>query len=107
MAINASYLTYISDQLKGIKGVETKKMFGGIGFFQDGKMFGMIGNDVFRLKVDDTNQADYEKRGMEPYHSSSKKKGMPYWEVPEDVISDKSALKKWAQKSINIAHKDK
>ncbi len=102
MAANNDYLQFISDQLAGIGAFETKKMFGGVGFFQNGKMFGMIGNDVFRLKVDDNNRADFEKFGMSAYHSGSKKKGMPYWEVPEEIINDHEALAEWALKSISI-----
>jgi DNA transformation protein len=41
-------------------------MFGGIGFFKDGLMFGMIGRGVLRLKIDETNQADYDAAGMQP-----------------------------------------
>ncbi len=63
-------------------------MFGGIGFFMEGTMFGMIGNDVFRMRVDENNQQDYEKRGIKPSCSGSKKKGMPYWEVPAEILED-------------------
>ncbi|MEZ5038603.1 MAG: TfoX/Sxy family protein [Saprospiraceae bacterium] len=101
--INNDYLNYVSDQLTEIGEFETKKMFGGIGFFKDGNMFAMIGNNVFRLKVDESNQADFEKHGMKPYHSDTKKKGMPYWEVPEGILNDKKELAKWASKSIQLS----
>lgn len=103
MAINNDYVMYITDQLAEIGEFETKKMFGGIGFFKNGNMFAMIGNNVFRLKVDETNQSDFEKYGMKPYHSDTKKKGMPYWEVPEEILSDKKELAKWAIKSITLS----
>ncbi len=48
----------------------------------------MIGNDVFRMRVDENNQQDYEKRGIKPSCSGSKKKGMPYWEVPAEILED-------------------
>ena len=103
MAISQEYLDYIVDQLALFGDVQAKKMFGGIGFFHEGKMFGMLGGDVFRLKVDDNNRADYEARGMVQYPSSSKKKGMPYWEVPPDVIEDPEQLKVWADKAYAAA----
>ena len=89
MAVSEDYLNFVKEQLSESGAFEVKKMFGGYGFFKEGKMFAMIGNDVFRLKVDETNQADFEKKGMKPYHSDSKKKGMPYWEVLVDVLEDK------------------
>ena len=82
-------------------------MFGGIGIFKDGLMFGMIdGQEVFRLKVDETNQQQYESRGMQPFYAASKKKGMPYWEVPADILENKTELAKWAKASFDIAKKN-
>lgn len=108
MAVNQEYLLFIQDQLSMIEAIETKKMFGGIGFFKEGLMFGMIAKDTFRLKVDQSNQADFEARGSGPLVSStSKKRSMPYWEVPEEVINDRSELARWATKSFQIALQNK
>jgi len=103
MAVNEEYLNFIQDQLSQFKGYETKKMFGGIGFFKDGKMFGLIGKNVFHLKADETNKADFESHGMKAFMSDAKKKGMPYWEVPLKVLENRSELSKWAQKSHLIS----
>lgn len=105
MAVSEEYLKYISDQLSEFGGFETKRMFGGVGFFKEGLMFGKIGSETFRLKVDESNQGEYEARGMKPFYSETKKKGMPYWEVPADIIEDRSSLAQWAQTSFEIAMK--
>ncbi len=105
MASNEEYLDYIKDQLSAFGEFETKKMFGGHGFFKDGLMFGMLGSGTFRLKVDESNEQDYIDKGMKPYYSDKKKKGMPYWEVPADVLEDRNELKEWAAKSVDIAIK--
>jgi len=107
MAINENYLNFIVDQLSEFGDVEIKRMFGGIGMFHKGLMFGKIGGDIFRLKVDEYNQKDYEERGMQPFFSEKKKKGMPYWEVPSDIIEDKAELAKWARKSYDAAVRSK
>lgn len=103
MAINQDFLNYIIDQLTEFGEVEVKNMFGGAGLFHQGLMFGKIGGDTFRLKVDAHNEQDYEDRGMKPYYSEKKKKGMPYWEVPIEVIEDKQKLASWATKSYEAA----
>ncbi|MEZ5046508.1 MAG: TfoX/Sxy family protein [Chitinophagaceae bacterium] len=107
MAVNNDYIKYITEQLSGVSPFETKKMFGGIGFFKDDVMFAMIGNNAFRLKVNESNQSDFEKYGMKPYQSDSKKKGMPYWEVPKEIIDNKKQLTLWAKKAIDVAKKIK
>lgn len=103
MAVSEEYLKYVTNQLSEFGEVEIKRMFGGIGLFHQGLMFGKIGGDTFRLKVDEFNQKDYEDHGMKPFHSEKKKKGMPYWEVPADVLDDKNILKTWAIKSYETA----
>ena len=107
MAINESYTTYVKDQLSTFGEVEFKKMFGGIGIFKNGIMFGKIGGDTFRLKVDQSNQKQFEDKGMKPFYSEKKKKGMPYWEVPADVLENRSVLAEWAKQSYEIALKAK
>lgn len=105
MAVKEDYLAYIMDQLQGIEGIAPKKMFGGVGIFHEDKMFGMIqSNNIFRLKVDDSNRAQYEAHGSGPLTSGKKKGSMPYYEVPSQVIEDKAELQQWAQTSIAIAH---
>lgn len=107
MAVNEDLFIYIQDQLSGFGEIETKKMFGGIGFFKKGIMFAMIGYNAFRMRVDETNQTDFESRGMKPFQSDSKKKGMPYWEVPTEIIDDQAELAKWAQKALDAAIRGK
>lgn len=56
MAVNQEFVNYITDQLSDFTPFESKKMFGGIGFFKDGLMFALIwGRPIFRLKVDENN----------------------------------------------------
>ena len=40
---------------------------------------------------------------MEQVSSGSKKMGIPYWEVPADVVEDAESLKDWADKSYQAA----
>ena len=107
MAVNENFAQFVKDQLSEFGEVEFKNMFGGIGIFKDGLMFAKIGGDKFRLKVDDSNKQQFEDKGMKPFYSEKKKKGMPYWEVPQDILEDRSELVKWAGQSFEIALKSK
>lgn len=103
MAINEDLVLYIKDQLSAFGNFETKKMFGGVSFMREGRMFGLLGHNVFHLKADDINRPDYEAKGMKAFLSSDKKKGMPYYEVPVEVLEDKDQLKVWAAKAYEAA----
>lgn len=103
MAVNPDFQNYVEDQLSGFGPIETKKMFGGLSFYKDGLMFGLIGNDMFYLKADDVNRLDYEKLDMPAFLASPGKKGLPYHQVPVEVLEDRNALCRWAQKSYEAA----
>lgn len=107
MAVNQEFKAFIEDQLSEFEGFECKKMFGGLGFFREGMMFGMLGGNTFRLKVDEINQPDYEAYGMQAYHSKKKGKGMPYWEVPQEILEDRSKLADWAARAFEAAQRAK
>lgn len=107
MAVNEDFAQFVKEQLAEFGDVEFKSMFGGIGIFKEGLMFGKIGGNTFRLKVDETNKTQFEQKGMKPFFSEKKKKGMPYWEVPQEVLEDRAELAKWAQQSFEIALKSK
>jgi DNA transformation protein len=82
--------------------VTTKKMFGGYGIFKSGKMFALVdsGGGVY-LKADDTNHDRFEEAG-------SKKHGrMPYFKIPDEVLSNDPDLLEWAQASIVVANNAK
>ena len=107
MAVSDDYLSFVKEQLSDFGILDVKRMFGGVGIFHKGLMFGKIGNDILRFRVDEINQKDYEEKGMKPYHSEKKKKGMPYWEVPSDVLEDKEKLVKWATIAYDCAVRNK
>ncbi len=107
MAINQDFVDYLVDQLSGLGGVYTKRMFGGVGFFKDGRMFGMIADDLFRLKADAASQSDFEQAGMSPFAPYGDHRTMPYWEVPADVLEDAFLLCVWATKAHEAALRTK
>ncbi|MCB0642716.1 MAG: TfoX/Sxy family protein [Phaeodactylibacter sp.] len=105
MAVDQSFVDYMLDQLSEIPDVTAKKMFGGVGFFINGKMFGAVmpNETAFRLKVKDSNRAAYEAAGMEDYTHPTSNRKMPYYTVPEEIVADPHKLAEWAQLSIAIA----
>ncbi len=110
MAINDKDLEFVKDQLSGFGDFTARKMFGGAGFSRDKIMFGMIDSSgVFRLKADEKTKRDFEKHGMKPLTMDKPKmKGtMPYWQVPVEVLEDRTELKKWAEKGYEVAVRKK
>ena len=100
---------FVNDLLSGVEGVRSRAMFGGHGIYKDEIFFAIVVDDELYFKVDESNRADYEKTGSEPftYEVAGRKKPvvMSYWKVPVDVLEDREVLAMWAKKSIRIARR--
>jgi len=103
MAVSKNYRDYVLDQLGGLGDVSAPRLFGGFGLYQDEWFFGLLYNDTLFLKVDDSNRPDYVGRGMQAFQPRKDKQSMSYFEVPADVLEDRTELATWARKSIGVA----
>ena len=104
MAISAEFLEYVVDQLSAWSEVQVKRMFGDAGLYHQGKMFGLVADDVAYLKVGELNRDDFEKAGSRPFQPYlDKKTTMPYWAIPTEVLEDREELARWAEKAFAVA----
>ncbi len=58
--------------------------------------------NAFYLRISPTNIEDFKQAGM-PRFPVEQGAGMPYYEVPEDVLEDSSRLNKWAARTKDAA----
>lgn len=85
------------EKVTGLGEITAKKMFGGYGIMESGKIFGMINpKGIIFFKVNEELKAEYEKLGSVA-HSK-----MPYGSVPNEVFNDSDQLRSWASKAINL-----
>ncbi|TLY74172.1 MAG: TfoX/Sxy family protein [Gammaproteobacteria bacterium] len=105
MAVSSEYLDYVHDQLSGLGGVTSRRMFGGAGLYCDEFFFALIDNDTLYLRVNDANRADFTTRGMSQFrpYPDSPQLSMSYYETPADVLEDAAALVAWARRSVAAA----
>ena len=98
----------LNDVLSHIDGITSKRMFGGFGLYKDGAIFAIITSDSeLYFKVDDTNRAQFEKHGSEPFvyigHKTKKPTQMPYWILPSEIMEDKEVIEMWVEQSARIS----
>lgn len=94
----------IIDVFGQIEGISSKNMFGGYGYYKNGKIFGIIAEGKLYFKVHAGNKASYEERGSQPFTYRShkgKKVSMSYYELPEDIMEDREVLEEWIEAAIN------
>ena len=105
MAVSSDYLDYVRDQLSGLGGVTSRRMFGGAGLYCEEFFFALIDNDTLYLRVNDSNRADFTTRGMGQFrpYPESPQLSMTYYETPADVLEDAAELVAWARRSVTAA----
>jgi len=108
MAVSDDFLAYILDQVSAWGDVTVRKMFGGAGLYRDGKMFGLVADNVLYLKVDDTNRDKYVAAGSAPFKPYPDKPAIQsYFEIPPDILEDPEVLIEWAKESLSVQKKRK
>lgn len=99
------YLEYVLEQLAGLQGLRSRRMFSGAGLYQDEVFFGLLFRDTLYFKVNDSNRPDYEARRMaqfKPYEDRPEV-SFTYYEVPAEVLEDRDELAAWARRSVEAA----
>jgi DNA transformation protein len=105
MAVQPQYLAYILEQLEGITGLRSRRMFGGVGLYSGDLFFGLIDDDTLFLKTDGSNSAEYIARNMPRFMPFPERPEavMAYYQVPAEIIEDNEAIRNWARKSVAVA----
>lgn len=105
MAVSPGYTEYVIDQLAGLGRVTSRRMFGGVGLYLEDIFFGLISQESVYFKVDDSNRADYESRGSQPFRPYSKRPqlSLSYFAVPVEVLESDEEMVRWARRSLAVA----
>jgi DNA transformation protein len=104
MAVSVSYRTYLLEQMGRIRPVDSRRMFGGLCFFAEGRAFVLAAQDTLYFKADDTNRPDFEAAGMGPFMPfGDPTRPMQYYELPVEVLEDPDQLAVWMAKAIAVA----
>jgi DNA transformation protein len=105
MPVTASFVDFVLEQLAGLGAVSSRRMFGGVGLYCDGRFFGLIDDDTLYLRVDDLNRGDYVSRKMAPFrpYKDRPELSMSYYQAPVDVIEDAEQLTTWGRAAVRAA----
>ena len=105
MAVRPQYLAYVLEQLEGVAGLRSRRMFSGVGLYSGDLFFGLIHDDTLFFKTDGSTSADYIARGMPRFmpFPTRPEAVLAYHQVPADIIEDGEALRIWARKSVAVA----
>lgn len=105
MALTDEEIGFVTDLFADLGPLTTRKMFGGLGIYLDGVIFGLMRSDgALLLKgagdmaktFDAENWVRWTYQRKNGAHSA-----MPYWEMPDDLRDDPDAACTWARRAIS------
>ena len=105
MSVSPTFRTFVLEQLgRVLPDLRARSMFGGVGLYSGERFFALIDDDTLYFKVDATNRADFEARGMSPFRPGGPGgEVMRYYEVPAEVIEEAEVLRRWAERAVAVA----
>src|SRR4029453_8215468 len=95
-----SFRDFVLDQLRDLRQIDCRRMFGSYGVYHGGVFFGIISQGRLYFKTDATTQLEYQRRGMAPFQPSARQTLKSYYEVPVEVVEDDEQLVGWAQRAV-------
>jgi DNA transformation protein len=105
MPVRPQYLAYILEQLEGVAGLRSRRMFSGVGLYSGDLFFGLIHDDTLFFKTDGGTSGEYIARGMPRFmpFATRPEAILAYHQVPADIIEDNEALQAWARGAVSVA----
>ena len=99
------FAEYVVGLMQGLGPVNSKRMFGGHGFFLDGHMFALVVHNILYLKADNESKQMFLSQGLQPftYRRKGREISISYYEAPEGVLEDEEKMKNWAMLAFNVA----
>ena len=100
-----SFKDFVRDQLSNWPDLRVKAMFGGYGFYAGERFFGILMDGRLYFKTDEYTRPLYEQRGMGPfiYEKARQTMTMRYYEVPPEILENRTDLIDWAKRAVQTA----
>ena len=107
MAVSAGFVEFVMEGLAPIPGLRSRRMFGGVGIFQEKAMFALIAADQLYFKTDETNRGVFEEAGLGPFVYMTREDGsegkINYYEAPGEALDDPDVMLEWARLGLDAA----
>jgi DNA transformation protein len=102
------FLEFLRERLAPLGPIATRRMFGKVGVFHTGVMFGMVADDTLYLRVDAGNADTFaEAREFPPlnYAKGGKLIDLAFWRLPDRLLDEPEALPRWAGLALAAARR--
>jgi DNA transformation protein len=102
----AALQAHAQELLACIGAPAARRMFGGTGFFVDGRMLALIAGEVLYLKADAQARPAFEAAGSRPFRYGTKdgpRTITSYWSAPDEAMESPAQMRPWALLALDSA----
>lgn len=101
----SEFVRYLEEVFRDFGPITARRMFGGHGIYYQGRMFGLVADDVLYLKADAESAPAFIERGMSPfqYVKNNRPMQMSYYTAPEEIYDDPEVASDWARMAWEAA----
>jgi DNA transformation protein len=99
---------HIHELFVGFGTVAVRRMFGGVGLYAGGIMFGLVAGGEIYLKADDETAPRFEAEGCGPFEYGTKtgrRTIASFRKLPERLYDDADELADWAREALAVARR--
>jgi TfoX/Sxy family transcriptional regulator of competence genes len=96
----------IADYLAELGPITVSRFFGGAALVIDGVQFAFVIRGSLYFRTDDESRPAFEALGAAPFSyagRSGRVRVTSYYEVPDEILDDLDALRRWAARSRQVA----
>ncbi len=105
MAVTDEQIAFVTDLFSALGPITTRKMFGGLGIYQGGTIFGLLMSDgSLKLKGAGDMPSTFADAGWVQWTYTRKDgapSSMPYWTMPDAYLDDPDAACAWARRVLS------
>jgi DNA transformation protein and related proteins len=93
---------HLRDLFAGLPQLSVRRLFGGVGLYSDGIVFGLGAFDEIWIKADAETAALFENAGSRrfSYQNKDRTVQLPYWSLPDAALDDPDKALEWAKLGI-------
>ena len=99
----SEFHTFVAELFQGLGPVRCKRMFGGAGVYCDGRIFGLVIDDVLYLRADKTTKPVFEAEGSAPFVYEAKGRQVvvgSYFRAPDLIFDDPEEASRWGRMAL-------
>lgn len=103
---SADFVAHVVETMRPTIAATAKRMFGGHGLFDGGRMFALIVDDVLYLRCGEGNRAAFDRLGLAAFEYSragGRRAAMSYRQAPDEALESADEMRDWARGAVTAA----